>query len=397
MSEFISNLIGFVLMSIANNIDLAFNNLISIDAIIVSGSFILIDSIFKSFGEIGIYTYRTTRENEWKNLWFNILFSIIIGIIIYYSKGLIVTLFDLTSIQQKMLSILLNFYIAYILFGRLTNTILEMIKLNGNNKLYRDSLILYYVTLIGLDTIIYLLTKNLTLLFVATIISWIITIIYMLSHTHFKFEYPDKEALTNVMRYGFIYSGERVISRVFILIYGILASYMGTYNYSVHTVCFSVLLSLEIITGAYQSTLMGKLPHDKTYEKQYNECMQLKRDCFKLSIILNFIFAFIYLVISHGSLSLYECLPYILFYAVSIFGIYEYETYKALCILQGKSIILLIGTTIGLIIRFTICLAYLDTNIALFIFGLVNLIDFYIRALIYKYMLRLLKKQKKLA
>lgn len=33
-------------MSIADNIDSAFNNLISIDAIVVTGSFLLIDSIF---------------------------------------------------------------------------------------------------------------------------------------------------------------------------------------------------------------------------------------------------------------------------------------------------------------------------------------------------------------
>lgn len=62
MKEFISILISFIFMSIADSIDSAFNNLISIDAIVVTGSFLLIDSIFKSFGEIGIYTYRITRK-----------------------------------------------------------------------------------------------------------------------------------------------------------------------------------------------------------------------------------------------------------------------------------------------------------------------------------------------
>ena len=54
MKEFISILISFIFMSIADSIDSAFNNLISIDTIVVTGSFLLIDSIFKSFGEIGI-------------------------------------------------------------------------------------------------------------------------------------------------------------------------------------------------------------------------------------------------------------------------------------------------------------------------------------------------------
>lgn len=62
MQEFVSILISFIFMSIADNIDSAFNNLISIDTIVVTGSFLLIDSIFKSFGEIGTYTYRTKAD-----------------------------------------------------------------------------------------------------------------------------------------------------------------------------------------------------------------------------------------------------------------------------------------------------------------------------------------------
>ena len=203
MKEFISILISFIFMSIADSIDSAFNNLISIDAIVVTGSFLLIDSIFKSFGEIGIYTYRITRKNEWKYLWFNILFGILMGLIVFAFKDIIVNLFDLTNIQKNMLSLLLNFYIAYVVIGRLANAIFEIIRLKGQLKLYRKSLIVYYVSLVGLDAIVYLLTKNLTLLFVATIVSWIISIIYMLHNLKLKFEYPDKESLNKVIKYGF--------------------------------------------------------------------------------------------------------------------------------------------------------------------------------------------------
>ena len=135
MKEFISILISFIFMSIADSIDSAFNNLISIDAIVVTGSFLLIDSIFKSFGEIGIYTYRTTRKNEWQYLWFNIIFGILMGIIVFSCKNLIVDIFDLSYIQKDMLSILLNFYIAYVILGRLANGIFEIIRLKGQLKI----------------------------------------------------------------------------------------------------------------------------------------------------------------------------------------------------------------------------------------------------------------------
>ena len=388
MKEFISILISFIFMSIADNVDSAFNNLISIDAIVVTGSFLLLDSIFKSVGEIGIYTYRTIRKDEWQYLWFNVIFGFIIGILVFIFKDLIINIFKLTYIQKKMLAILLNLYIAYGILGRLSNGLFEIIRLKGELKLYRKSLIIYYLSLIVFDLLAYVFTKNLTVLFIATIISWTISIGYMLFNLKLKFEFPNRKALKNVFKYGLAYSSERLFSRIFLLLYGVLASHMGTENYSIHTICYSVCLSLEIITNAYQATLMIKVPQGKTYQEQYNNCMSMKKQCFKLIILLNYIFAFIYLLISHGSLPLYKCFPYIIFYSFGVFGLYPYETYKTLCITQGKSYILLIGSTVGVIIRFIICLIFINTSITLFVFGVVNFIDFYFRSIVYRIVLK---------
>ena len=107
-------------------------------------------------------------------------------------------------------------------------------------------------------------------------------------------------------------------------------------------------------------------------------------------------FAIIYLIISHGSLPLYKCFPYIIFYSFGVFGLYPYETYKTLCITQGKSVILLIGSIIGVIIRFLICLLFINTSISLFIFGIVNFIDFYCRSIVYRIVLNKLYKKHRL-
>lgn len=64
MKEFIAILISFIFMSIADSIDSAFNNYVSIDAVVVCGSLIFINFMFKSIGEIGIYTHRTVRKNR---------------------------------------------------------------------------------------------------------------------------------------------------------------------------------------------------------------------------------------------------------------------------------------------------------------------------------------------
>ena len=124
--------------------------------------------------------------------------------------------------------------------------------------------------------------------------------------------------------------------------------------------------------------------------------MNLNNNCFRPIILLNFLLSFIYLFISHGSLPLYKCFPYIIFYSIAVFGLYQYETYKTLCISQGKSFILLIGSIIGVIIRFFICLLFINTPFALLIFGIVNFVDFYSRSLVYRIVLSKLNKNNKL-
>lgn len=92
--------------------------------------------------------------------------------------------------------------------------------------------------------------------------------------------------------------------------------------------------------------------------------------------------------------SSHKCFPYILFYSLGVFGLYPYETYKTLCIVQGKSFILLIGSTIGAITRVLICLLFISTDFVLIIFGIVNFIDFYVRSLIYRLVLLKLYNKK---
>lgn len=50
---------------------------------------------------------------------------------------------------------------------------------------------------------------------------------------------------------------------------------------------------------------MIKVPKCKTYKEQYNNCMNMRNRCFPLIITLNFVYAFIYLIISHGGLPLF--------------------------------------------------------------------------------------------
>ncbi|MCI9585551.1 MAG: hypothetical protein HFH45_02830 [Bacilli bacterium] len=387
MKEFISLLISFVLMGFADNVDSFFNNAISINAIVVCGCLFTINLILNAICQLGIAAYRTVRKNEWAYLLVNIISSLIIGIIIFLTKDYIVNIFELTNYQKQLLSNVLSIYIFYIVIGRTSNAIFEMVRLKGNIKLYNKSLLLFYICLIALDALAFILTKNLVLLFVATITSWAISIIYMLYHLKLKFMLPHKEDINNVLKYGFPILIERLIMSVYLLIYTLLASHLGTEMYAIHVICFAVAIKLEIITDAYQASQMINVPLNENYDKQYQVLTELKKQCSKIIIIANYVLCILYLVISHGSLPIEKCFPYIIFYSFSVFALLPYETYKTLCVCQGKSKFLVINAFIAVCIAIIPCILFLHTKYALIAFGLSITLEYFIKLIILKYLM----------
>lgn len=67
-----------------------------------------------------------------------------------------------------------------------------------------------------------------------------------------------------------------------------------------------------------------------------------------------------------------------------MFGLYLYVTYQTLLIIQGKTVIMLVGSFVGSLVRCLLCLIFIHSNIALFVFGIANFVDFYIRNIVYR-------------
>ena len=159
---------------------------------------------------------------------------------------------------------------------------------------------------------------------------------------------------------------------------------MGESKYAIHSICYSICLNLEIITNAYSAALMIKIPEEKDKFKQLDLLKEYMKKCFIIVLVINFIMSLILLIIEHGSLPINECFPYIILYSCTVFGLYLYESYKAICVVQGKTKILLEGSIVGVIVRVIFCLLFLKTPICLYVFGLASFIDFFTRGLIYK-------------
>ena len=339
----------------------------------------MIDLMIKSIGEIGTYTYRTIRKNEGQYIIVTGVVSFIIGIITVILKDKLVLFFNLTGLQKDMLINLIYIYPLYITFGRICNGLFE---------------ILFYFLLISLDALVFLITKNVTLLYITTIISWIVTILFLSKKERIKYELPDKVVIKNVCKYGSVYTAERLMSRIFLMIYGSLASRLGTTKYAIHSVCYQVCVNLEIITNAYSAALMIKLPEARSKTAEYKRARKYKKRYLPIILILNFVFAFIYLFILHGKLPITYVFPYFFFYIFTVFGLQEYETYKALLVVDGNPIVLFFGSLFGVLIRIVVCLIFENTGYGLYFFGIANFLDFYSRSIIFKIGIKKLNHKK---
>ena len=387
MREFISILISFILMGIADNVDNFFNNAISVDTIVVCGCIFTLDIVLNAVSQLGLYAYRTVRKNESAYIIINFISSLFVAFILFFTKDYIVNIFDITLYQKELLISVLSIYIFYLPVGRTSNAIFEMIRLKGDLKLYNKSLFLFYVCLILFDIIAFTFTHNLVMLFVATTVAWFISIIYMLYKLKLKFVFPNKEDFMMVKKYSIPTLFERVFTSGGALVYTIIASHLSTHDYAIYSVCFAVVVNLEIITDAYQAALMIKIPLNKGYNEQYKVMMDLKKKCFKTVILFNYVLCFLYLFITHGSLPLEDCLPFILFYSLNVFCLYPYETYRTLCVAQGKPTIVLKGAIAGALLGIFVYLAFVNTSIALIAFGLAGVIEFGTKYLVVKYLL----------
>lgn len=384
MVEFFILLICFIFTGLANSANSFFSNAINLDAIVVTGTLATLTLIFKSICEIGLFTYRSIRKDETAYLLVNFLVSFILGILIFALRDHIPNLFDINDTQKQLLSKILSIHVIFLPLNTINNSLLEMTRLKDKLKLNLLSLILFYGILILLDVIVFINYKDIMLLYFVHCIALIISIVFIFSMLKLKFVKLNKQVFINVYKYGLFTSIERIFSRVFLLLSDILASSLGTNNYAIHLVCKGVVLNLENITNAYETLLLINTYNYNTYNGKYICTKSIAKKYFFPVLGLGYVLSMIYLVISHGSLSINECFPYIFIYTLSIAGLYPYETYKTLCINYGKPKILLLGSACGSIVRLSLCYIFVATPYALYVFAISKFLDFYIRSLIFR-------------
>lgn len=395
MHEFLSLLVSFLIMAIADSIDVAFGNNISIDSVVVIGCAVSFLSVVQSATRIGAYSYRIMRVEESKCLFVDLILGFLTGFLVLIFKDTIVNLYSITYEQKELFKKLLSTFIIYIPCHFIGNACFEMIRLKGDLKFYRKCMVIFYSLLISSDAIIYFTLKNLALMYVFTALCQMVIVIMFLCKYKVKYKKIDKNFINNAVKYGLPVCAERLLNGVCLMSYGVMASKMGNINFAIHSVLYGSIYNAEQVTNAYNSAMMIVLPLNKGYEETKNNLKSWSMRLFPIMLVAYICYSMVSIFIYRGKVDLYSCFPWFFFYMLEFFGLFVYENSKVLTINQKVCKFLPFGCILGFAFRMTISYIGIIIKIPLAFFGIGLMCDWAIRGMFYGTTLRLHIKTKK--
>lgn len=347
MSEFLSLLVGFLVMAVADSIDSAFTNYLSVDAIVAMTCYVAASKVGKGLAGIPAYTYRVTRRNEDKTVFAALVFSFTVGCIVAVTSGLIVHLFAVTAQQKRLLHLLLLLEPMYLVAHTLDNALFEITRLRGKLKLYNRSMMVFYTLLIVTDILAYIITHSVIALHTTTILAHACNIGVLLKCNGFSFKHIDKAYFHDVREYGLPISVERLMTYTALMLYTSAASRLPETNYAVHAVCLAAETSAECVTNALNATLMIQLV---TCKNAKEVAIAVRKSIRRYGGVTAAMWCAIFgisLVLLHGVVPVRDCFPIAFVYASTISGLLVYETYKVGVVMCKKTKFMPVAPLLG--------------------------------------------------
>jgi uncharacterized protein with PQ loop repeat len=370
-------------MALADSVDLAFSNNISLDAIAVVGCVASISGLTRALSRPGQYIYRVVRSHESQCVQLNILVGSFFGLIIFLFSGFINNLFTLTDVQHDIFQKVLYSWALYVPANAVGNMALDISMLRGHIKRYNFSLCIFYTIEILGDVIVFFLTKNLPLMYFTTTLAYITCGVYILMKEKIVYEKLTLKFVRDTTEFWLSKSLERAINGVAHTTYGVLATRMSVENYAIHSVLFNLLINCEIITNGYNAALILKLELGQKFESALAEIKKWASRTIIPLLGIYIIYCSILLFTCKGEISITSFFPWIFFYCLEFFGLYVYESFEVFAVNQKTSKVFPIGTVCGAIVRIGISAIGLLTQYPLFFFGISVCLDWTARGIIY--------------
>lgn len=381
-------------------VDGAFGNNISIDAIVVMGSFTIFESFCIQFLHLGRHAYKVLQKYEKSCCLLSLIAGLFFGAICIIGARPLTYIFDLSDVQREMLRQ------AFICYGlccpieAVGRFIQGYATYKCYNKLALLSNFLTYILLIGTDWLVVVFGWGVNGLILSTGFTWLVYALILLVCTNFL-KVNDKIKF-NCLKTAFSKGKDLmlggIISRGGNLCFGHFASMMSTEQYAIHSVALGAISLAEEFRDAQCDYTIVRLHGRENHKEQ--KVKQIFKQCWLPSLILQLIASFLLTIVMHGKVSLPEA-----FYGVAIYNMQTlilpiYDTVQQFAISRGKTKYSLIACCICMVWRTAIIWLCSFWEINIWVLGIIYILDyasrtvFYILALKHNKKLHLAEKEK---
>lgn len=380
--QFLFFLLQNLFMGICGMIDTGFGNRINLDSVCVLSAYTVITWTTYALYSLGMYAYRVILSDTKLCFLIQIAAGFIVGIILLSTSPLIVRLYNLPGTQSELLSDCLRIHAFSCPALSIMKFLRNYAEYKCKNKQAFIGNVIFYSIMIFTDFLVLYFKKGLTNLLWCTLLCSVIYVIYEIFALDFWSEpfYFSWDKLKEILKHGCNTLIDRSTGKVATIFFNVYASRLGTFQYSIHAVCYSICIFGENFTNALSSygvVSMSCLP-DK--ENVYEHCKQMIRKHFPLCVFGQYIFAYVLLSLTHGSVPIKDCLLWTAVYSSDIITLVFYESFKAYLMSHHETGYLKWGGTIGIFIRIPITFIGYHLGFGLWPFALASTFDFSARA-----------------
>lgn len=357
IKELLSYIAQSLVVAIGDSVDSAFGNNISIDTIVVMGSFLTISWVLSCLAKAGAYIFRIWQNRVWTCVTVSGIVSVIIGWIAVLLHAQLSHLFVLTDIQYKMLeNIIILYGICLPIVG--IGEVLDMYCLMREKiKCLSIADVVFYILLIGLDALVVILKLDCVWLVAGTMFSFFVFDVILLFSTGILQECSPvllKDCIL-CLKHAVNILISKISIRIAIIFMRTMVSDMGTIPYALYTVANAVEEFNENYVAAWENFLTVKIKQERP-ENRFSTTKEYFKRHYKLFFLLFCISIPITALVLRGELNYFDVLFYACFVSLGNFFGYTEKTFYAYLSAFEKSSILRWDGIIGASVRILCCL-----------------------------------------
>lgn len=306
-------------------VDSAFGNNISVDAVVVMGSFVPIEWLGMQLMRTGSFAYQTYQKYEKNCCLLSLLSGAVFGAVIAAFSTPISHIFALTDTQHKMLRDVLILYGSCMPMEAVSRFMMTYVTYKCMNRLNIVANFVTYILLIGTDWIAVKMNWGVFGLVASTEFTWLAYLVIVLIVSKF-YRNNDKFSF-DIIKKCIGHAKDLVIARglgrVANIVFGHYLSLMGEFNYAIFAVCLNATSVSEEFRDASVDFCLVKL-NGAEDKKQIHK--RVLRQCFVPAVAIPVIASYLCLFFLHGKVALSDSIGYLIFFNLPVLIYPFYDT-----------------------------------------------------------------------